>query len=243
MKTVTKKHGPKAFGHFLAMALGAAMILILLGVCFLKITSDTQPGAYQPTGQSTWGDVYRHFDADGFEALPAGIQAQLDALLLDEASTPPLTEIGETEVAFAHAYQYALDSDDGGTGAGEPVLANAQGYLYALEQTDQTVAGFTYLNLAAEASERMISCQAAGMATEQCLFSYVGVLLLDAQSGEVVAMHSALEETADPCCAEAAFADLESGRTYTLKAVYVLLPPDGCGSSGSLITELETTTA
>lgn len=41
---------------------------------------------FQPTEDSTWGDVYRHFDPEGFEALTEEQQEELDHVLLNEES-------------------------------------------------------------------------------------------------------------------------------------------------------------
>ena len=41
---------------------------------------------FTPTADSTWGDLFRHFDSEGFSALPENIQAEMDQTLLTEQS-------------------------------------------------------------------------------------------------------------------------------------------------------------
>ena len=38
---------------------------------------------YIPESSSTWGDLYRHFDPQGFEKLPEEMQVQLDGIPLE----------------------------------------------------------------------------------------------------------------------------------------------------------------
>ena len=68
---------------------------------------------FTPTSNSTWGDLHRHFDPEGFNALPKDIQEQLDNSLLkdDGAEDNPVTEttIGDWTIVSAEGYLYAED--------------------------------------------------------------------------------------------------------------------------------------
>ena len=80
---------------------------------------------------------------------------------------------------------------------------------------------------------------------EKCPSICLVVFLQDPESGECVAFsssddfyyHEGLTRTASLCDLEEDFTDLESGRTYTIKARAFVLPPEGRTIEGSLYTE------
>lgn len=41
---------------------------------------------FTPAADSTWGDLFRHFDPEGFFKLPADVQSEFDRTLLTEQS-------------------------------------------------------------------------------------------------------------------------------------------------------------
>ena len=41
---------------------------------------------FTPAADSTWGDLFRHLDPEGFSELPADVQAEFDRTLLTEQS-------------------------------------------------------------------------------------------------------------------------------------------------------------
>ena len=41
---------------------------------------------FTPAADSTWGDLFRHFDPEGFSKLPADVQSEFDRTLLTEQS-------------------------------------------------------------------------------------------------------------------------------------------------------------
>ena len=56
--------------------------------------NDNDIESFTPTSDSTWGDLHRHFDPEGFEELPKEMQEQLDNSLLEDVgeSNRPITE-------------------------------------------------------------------------------------------------------------------------------------------------------
>lgn len=69
---------------------------------------------YSPTSTSTWGDLYRHFDPQGFEELPKEMQDQLDSLLLEDTGEnhTPSAEItiGDRTIITTQGYLYPKGS-------------------------------------------------------------------------------------------------------------------------------------
>ena len=53
---------------------------------------------------STWGDLYRHFDPQGFEKLPEEMQVQLDGIPLERADSREVEAFISTQ-----AYLYPED--------------------------------------------------------------------------------------------------------------------------------------
>lgn len=70
--------------------------------------NDIEP--FTPTSDSTWGDLHRHFDPEGFEELPKEIQEQLDSSLLEDVgkSNGPITEttIDDWTIVSTEGYLY-----------------------------------------------------------------------------------------------------------------------------------------
>lgn len=52
---------------------------------------------YIPESSSTWGDLYRYFDSQGFEKLPEEMQAQLDSIPLERADSRPVEALISTQ--------------------------------------------------------------------------------------------------------------------------------------------------
>ena len=53
---------------------------------------------------STWGDLYRHFDSQGFEKLPEEMRVQLDGIPLERTDSRPVEAFISTQ-----AYLYPED--------------------------------------------------------------------------------------------------------------------------------------
>lgn len=59
---------------------------------------------YIPENSSTWGDLYRHFDSQGFEKLPEEMRVQLDGIPLERTDSRPVEAFISTQ-----AYLYPED--------------------------------------------------------------------------------------------------------------------------------------
>ena len=59
---------------------------------------------YIPASSSTWGDLYRHFDPQGFGELPEEMRAQLDGIPLERAD-------GREVEAFISTQAYLYPKD------------------------------------------------------------------------------------------------------------------------------------
>lgn len=78
-----------------------------------SLANDGRIEPFTPTSNSTWGDFHRHFDTEGFEELPKGIQEQLDNSLLEDVgeSNDPTTEatIDDWTIVSTEGYLYTKD--------------------------------------------------------------------------------------------------------------------------------------
>lgn len=63
--------------------ISAVAIAASMSVCAFTSDSQTDMG-FTPDYDSTWGDLYRYFDPEGFEVLPPEIQKQYDSVLFDD---------------------------------------------------------------------------------------------------------------------------------------------------------------
>ncbi len=80
-----------------------SLLLMLVSFCLLTgcgttVDGDTEktsppplekPAAtedFMPTADSTWGDLFRHIDPEGFSELPEDVQVEMDQTLLTEQS-------------------------------------------------------------------------------------------------------------------------------------------------------------
>ena len=72
----------KCFVRLLSVLLTVALALSLAG-CSSSNTEVTAKG-YPADENTTWGELFEHFDKEGFDTLPAEIQEQLKADLLSD---------------------------------------------------------------------------------------------------------------------------------------------------------------
>ena len=70
----------KCFVRLLSVLLTVALALSLAG-CSSSNTEVTAKG-YPADENTTWGELFEHFDKEGFDTLPAEIQEQLKADLM-----------------------------------------------------------------------------------------------------------------------------------------------------------------
>lgn len=68
--------------HLLSVLLTVALALSLAG-CSSSNTEVTAKG-YPVDENTTWGELFEHFDKEGFDSLPSEIQEQLKADLLSD---------------------------------------------------------------------------------------------------------------------------------------------------------------
>lgn len=75
-----------------------------------SLANDDGIEPFTPTSNSTWGDLHRHFDPEGFEALPKDIQEQLDNFLLEDVGKDdnPIvdTTIDDWTIVSTEGYLY-----------------------------------------------------------------------------------------------------------------------------------------
>lgn len=84
----------------------AAGLTVLIAAAFLisfavkKLKTDRE---FQITEDSTWGELYRHYDPEGFEALTEQQQEQLDSTLVTDGA--PFTWVVKEDGEFVFEFQ------------------------------------------------------------------------------------------------------------------------------------------
>ncbi|WP_449290954.1 hypothetical protein [Oscillibacter ruminantium] len=173
---------------------------------------------FMPKSDSTWGDLYRYFDTEGFENLPVEVQQEYNSALLDEKTTSKSTN----DVAVM-------------SGDFETVVSSTT-YLY--KEADSNVAehqtvnsidigGFLNLSLGVSSTQDTISYTAGLFSTINCPRMYCSVTLYDADTGAYVKFNSSPAVDAKVCSVDGTFKYLKSKHEYNLKAHGTVTPPEG----------------
>lgn len=232
-----KRHWIHSIKSLIAVAVVASCSV---AACFASDTgtfsASTSVTGYTPTESSTWGDLYRHFDPEGFEALSAEEQAMFDAALLDgtDLQAPP----AQTDYDIVSTTA-PLRSESGTT---HENYTSANGYFYtSSDDPDRAVdiKGFLDLTLGVSSDENSIDYTAVLLSTMECPKMWINMSLYDNEAGQYVAFDSVIEEDTWICSIDDTFSGLESKTEYNVKAAGMVNPPDGYFSSGALFDEYD----
>lgn len=180
---------------------------------------------FLPEADSTWGDLFRHFDPEGLEALPLEIQAQYDAALLD---TEMSTDTENTISAMSDA----------------ETTVSASGYLYADPDSDTQedrsvdIAGLLNLSLGVSSTKTEIEYTAGLFCTKTCPWMYCSVTIYDGETGKYIDFDRSAElDGAKVCSVDGTFSGLESKHEYKVKGFGNVTPPEGYFLSNPLYVE------
>lgn len=204
--------------------ISAVAIAASMSVCAFASDSQTDTG-FTPDYDSTWGDLYRYFDPEGFEVLPPEIQKQYDSVLLFDD--------GEANVV-------AMDDAE--------TTVSTSGFIYTEESSevaeprDKDIAGITNLSLKVSSTKSEIEYTVGLLSTIPCPWLYCTVSIYDADNGKFIDMDSSSEEDAMVCSIDGSFTDLERKHTYTIRSIGLVTPPAGYISSGPLSAQIDKAT-
>ncbi len=210
---------------------GASLVTALAVVAALSVSAFAseapvpEKDGFAPEADSTWGDLFRYFDPEGFEALPVEIQDQYDAALLDT----------QTSVGAENTTSAMSDAE---------TTVSATGYLYTdtdsitPESRKTDIAGLLNLTLGVSSTETEIEYTAGLFCTKTCPWMYCSVTIYDGETGEYIDFDRSSEtDGAKVCSVDGTFIRLQSNHEYKVKAFGNVRPPEGYFLSNPLYVE------
>lgn len=228
----------KCFVRLLSVLL-ATFLIFSLGGCTSSNTEVTAKG-YPADENTTWGELFEHFDKEGFDVLPSEIQEQLKADLLSDdiweepdiqASTPVYSE-NTTEEEKKKVEEQLEQS----------VHSSSMEFFYNENESpedfsmeDSTMLMFSLL-AAPSLDEPVIEYMVSFASTNPCPAATIIVTLQDKKTGSYLACNSTCEleshtngsgKTYSIGGLTDVFADLQTGHEYKVQAIAVATPPEG----------------
>lgn len=228
----------KCFVRLLSVLFAVVLTLSLAG-CSSSNTEVTAKG-YPVDENTTWGELFEHFDKEGFDALPVEIQEQLRADLLsddtweesDIQAGTPVYSADTTEEEMKKAKEQLKQS----------VLSSSTQHFYNenespndFSQKDVAVLNFNLL-AAPSLDDPSIEYMTTFFSYQQCPAAVVIVALQDKETSSYLACNSTskLEDHTNGSGKTYSiggltdvFADLQSGREYRVQAIAIAVPPEG----------------
>ena len=208
------------------------LTLLLAVVLVLALGGCGNGKGYLPSQKATWGELCRHFQPEWFDSLPDEVQAEYDRLLLNEI--PPKQE----------------DSENPKTGREESAIRSegAEGYsVYVVDEGAMTLPqsevpeGITTLMMGLRAEEETVSYRVSTFCDQEGAQVFLMVALMDAQTGEYLAVQPYSGAIDRMYQAEEAFAKLNSKTDYTVKVI-AWVTASGSVNNGALYAESSITT-
>lgn len=182
---------------------------------------------YTPTPDSTWGDLYRYFDAEAFYAMPQEQQQLYDSILLNDDSY-------NTEVTAQ-----AVKQQD------ETSWITTEGYIYGGESADTRetdIKGLLALIMGVSSTVSTIDYTVGFGSTISCPRLHISLTIYDKTDGKYVHFDDAYERNSVLCNLDDTCSGLVSGRTYHVRAIGTVVPPDGYYTSGPMTTSIDKAT-
>lgn len=228
----------KCFVRLLSILFAVVLTLSLAG-CSSSNTEVTAKG-YPADENTTWGELFEHFDKEGFHSLPAEIQEQLKADLLSD-------DIWEEPDIQASTPVYSADTTEEEMKKSEEQLkqsvrSSSMEFFYNENESpedfsmeDSTMLMFSLL-AAPSLDEPVIEYMVSFASTNPCPAATIIVTLQDKETGSYLACNSTCEleshtngsgETSSLGGLADVFADLQTGHEYKVQAIAVAVPPEG----------------
>ena len=230
----------KLFSRILCMALAATTIMSFSTISTFASEASrnvsTVEKGFTPSANSTWGDLYRYFDPEGFSALSPEEKHIYNSTLLDNTSTSTspalvnnttdssaaafMAEHGKTDYLSTSGTILPTENDEAQNRAIELGISN---FTLGLDSTTDSI-GYTGLLITT------VRCPKLGIA----------VTLYD-ENGTYVDFNSESEDDAIACSIDDRFEGLESETTYTVHALALITPPENYVASPLYIQKDYTT--
>lgn len=228
----------KCFVRLLSVLLTVALTLSLAG-CSSSNTEVTAKG-YPADKNTTWGELFEHFDKEGFDVIPSEIQEQLKADLLsddtwekdDIQAGTPVYSADTTEEEMKKAEEQLKRS----------VLSSSTQHFYNenespnnFSQKDISVLNFNLL-AAPSLDDSSIEYMTTFFSYQQCPSAVIIIALQDKETGNYLACNSTSElkdhtngsgKTYSVGGLTDVFANLQTGHKYKVQAIAIATPPEG----------------
>lgn len=228
----------KCFVRLLSILFAVVLTLSLAG-CSSSNTEVTAKG-YPADENTTWGELFGHFDKEGFDTLPVEIQEQLKADLLSD-------DIWEEPDIQAVAPVYSENTTEEEKKKVEEQLeqsvrSSSMEFFYNENESpedfsmeDSTMLMFSLL-AAPSLDEPVIEYMVSFSSEQECPAAVIIIALQDKETGSYLACNSTCEleshingsgETSSLGGLTDVFADLQTGHEYKVQAIAITVPPEG----------------
>jgi hypothetical protein len=226
----------KCFVRLLSVLFAVVLTLSLAG-CSSSNTEVTAKG-YPADENTTWGELFEHFNKEGFHSLPAEIQEQLKADLLsddiweepDIQAGTPVYSTDTTEEEMKKTEEHLKQS----------VLSSSTQHFYNENESPEDFEDASLLSLdllAAPALEdAAIEYMVSFSSEQECPTAVIIIALQDKETGNYLACNSTCEledhtngsgKTYSIGGLTDVFADLQTGHEYKVQAIAIAVPPEG----------------
>ena len=207
----------KCFVRLLSILFAVVLTLSLAG-CSSSNTEVTAKG-YPADENTTWGELFEHFDKEGFHSLPAEIQEQLKADLLSDDTWEKAEEQLKQSVLSSSTQHFYNENESPNN----------------FSQKDVSVLNFNLL-AAPSLDDPSIEYMTTFFSYQQCPSAVIIIALQDKETGNYLACNSTCEledhtngsgKTYSIGGLTDVFADLQTGHEYKVQAIAVATPPEG----------------
>ena len=226
----------KCFVRLLSILFAVVLTLSLAG-CSSPNTKVTAKG-YPADENTTWGELFEHFDKEGFYVIPSEIQEQLKAdLLSDDIWEEPDIQAG-TPVYSADTTEEEMKKSE--EQLKQSVRSSSMEFFYNENESPEDFEDASLLSLdllAAPALEdAAIEYMVSFSSEQECPTAVVIVALQDKETGNYLACNSTskLEDHTNGSGKTYSiggltdvFVDLQTGHEYKVQAIAIAVPPEG----------------
>ena len=105
----------KILSIILCLSLVAASIMAFPSVSAIASDAPTINQGFIPSDDSTWGNLYRYFDPEGFSALPPEVKQIYDSTLLNNNTASPTHETATSDQVSASTSITFLPKEEAAT--------------------------------------------------------------------------------------------------------------------------------
>ena len=221
----------------LSKGIGMVLSLVCMSICVFpnyiaqaaETTDKVEVDAFTPSVDSTWGDLYQHFDPQGYDAFTDSEKRLYHSILLKE--------IAETSEENMNTVMTESGVDILGNKDFENVVS-LSGYLYSNDNTNRAINinGLLSLVMGLASTKDSIEYTTAFASTITCPRLAISMSIYDVKDGKYVGFNRGYDDNVKIFTLDDTFDGLKSKTEYTVQAVGTVTPPEGYISSGPLVT-------